>query len=355
MHFYIHIPFCESKCNYCAFTSLKKNDYEKAYFQALKEDIIFQLKQFNIQSNQIKTLFIGGGTPSCVDAYNYEDIFKILYPLLDKNVEISCEANPNSATLNWLKNMKNLGVNRISFGAQSFHPKKLHFLGRIHNQEMIIKALENANKVGFKNINLDLIYDTKLDNKKMLEFELLHLKQTKVLITHLSAYNLTIESNTAFAKKEHFKKNAPNLMKFFIKQLLELDFFQYEISNFSKTKSQICKHNLAYWQGKNYLACGLSAVGFYENKRFYTAKNLKNYIENPTFRSIEQLSSKDLNLEHLFLGLRSIVGIDETKLNQWQKDKINILLKEKKLFYKNKRYFNPNFLISDELALYLSS
>ncbi|EAK0177471.1 radical SAM protein, partial [Campylobacter jejuni] len=156
MHFYIHIPFCESKCNYCAFTSLKKNDYEKAYFQALKEDIVFQLKQFNIQSNQIKTLFIGGGTPSCVDAYNYEDIFKILYPLLDKNVEISCEANPNSATLNWLKNMKNLGVNRISFGAQSFHPKKLHFLGRIHNQEMIIKALENANKVGFKNINLDL-------------------------------------------------------------------------------------------------------------------------------------------------------------------------------------------------------
>lgn len=121
-------------------------------------------------------------------------------------------------------------------------------------------------------------------------------------------------------------------MKFFIKQLLELNFFQYEISNFSKTKAQICKHNLAYWQGKNYLACGLSAVGFYENKRFYTAKNLKNYIENPTFRSIEQLSSKDLNLEHLFLGLRSIVGIDETKLNQWQKDKINILLKEKKTF-----------------------
>lgn len=105
------------------FYKFEKNDYEKAYFQALKEDIVFQLKQFNIQSNQIKTLFIGGGTPSCVDAYNYEDIFKILYPLLDKNVEISCEANPNSATLNWLKNMKNLGVNRISFGAQSFHPK----------------------------------------------------------------------------------------------------------------------------------------------------------------------------------------------------------------------------------------
>ncbi len=104
----------------------------------------------------------------------------------------------------------------------------------------------------------------------MLEFELLHLKQIKDLITHLSAYNLTIESNTAFAKK-NISKNAPNLMKFFIKQLLELDFFNMKSVIF-QNQSPNCKHNLAYWQGKNYLACGLSAVGFYENKRFYTAK-----------------------------------------------------------------------------------
>ncbi|ECL2469516.1 radical SAM family heme chaperone HemW [Campylobacter coli] len=355
MHFYIHIPFCESKCNYCAFTSLKKNDYEKAYFKALKEDIVFQLKQFNIQSNQIKTLFIGGGTPSCVNAYNYEDIFKILYPLLDKNVEISCEANPNSATLNWLKNMKNLGVNRISFGVQSFHPKKLHFLGRIHNQEMIFKALENVNKLGFKKINLDLIYDTKLDDKKMLEFELEQLKQIKNLITHLSAYNLTIEPLSAFAKKEHFKKNAPYLMKFFIQELQNLGFLQYEISNFAKNNAQICKHNLAYWKGLDYLGCGLSAVSCYKNERFYTAKNLKSYLQNPIFRDVEKLNQEDLNLEHLFLGLRSIVGIKECKLSKIQKEKANLLVREKKLKFEKGRYYNLNFLISDELALYLSS
>ncbi|XGQ69337.1 radical SAM family heme chaperone HemW [Campylobacter hepaticus] len=355
MHFYIHIPFCESKCHYCAFTSLKKQNYEKAYFQALKKDIKFHLKEFDIKTKQIKTLFIGGGTPSCVQASYYESIFEILSPYFSSNIEISCETNPNSASLNWLKAMKNIGINRLSLGVESFHPKKLHFLGRIHDQKMIFKALENAYKAGFLNVNIDLIYDTKLDNKKMLEFELLHLQNIKSLITHLSAYTLSLEPHTAFAKKKHFKKNAPNLMKFFIKELIQLGFFQYEISNFSKSKSKICKHNLAYWQGKNYLACGLSAVGFYKNQRFYTLKTLKDYIQNPTFRSIENLSYKDLNLEHLFLGLRSIIGINKTKLDPLQKEKINILLKEKKIFHKNQKYFNTNFAIADELALYLSS
>lgn len=353
MQLYLHIPFCESKCNYCAFTSLAKKDYEKAYLEALLKDLQFHFEE--LQISKIKTLFIGGGTPSSINAKNYEKIFKFLNPFLMHNTEFSCEANPNSADFNWLKEMKNFGVNRISFGAQSFHPKKLNFLGRIHNQEMIFKAIENANKVGFKNINLDLIYDTKMDDKKMLEFELLNLEKIKALITHLSAYNLSIEEKTAFAKKEHFKKNAPRLMKFFIEKIKELGFFQYEISNFAKNKTYICKHNLNYWKAQEYLGCGLSAVSFYKNMRFYTVKNLKSYIKNPCFRKIEYLSPKDLNLEHLFLGLRSVVGIDKKKLDDGQKQKANLLLKENKLSYKNKRYFNNNFLLSDELALYLSS
>ncbi|KRS57841.1 coproporphyrinogen III oxidase, partial [Campylobacter coli] len=133
--------------------------------------------------------FIGGGTPSAVSAKNFEMILTLIEPFLSKNIEFSSEANPNSADIEWLKTMKNLGLNRISFGAQSFHTKKLEFLGRIHDQKMIFKALENVNKLGFKKINLDLIYDTKLDDKKMLEFELKQLKQIKNLITHLSAYN----------------------------------------------------------------------------------------------------------------------------------------------------------------------
>lgn len=354
MHLYIHIPFCESKCNYCAFTSLAKKDYEKNYLEALLKDLQFHFEK--LQISKISTLFIGGGTPSSINAKNYEKIFTFLSPFLTHTLELSSEANPNSADFTWLKEMKNFGINRISFGAQSFHPKKLKFLGRIHDQKMIFKTIENANKAGFKNINLDLIYDTKMDDKKMLEFELLNLEKIKSLITHLSAYNLTIEEKTAFAKKEHFKKNAPRLMKFFIEKIKELGFSQYEISNFAKNKDYICKHNLAYWQAKEYLGCGLSAVSFYNKSvRFYTAKNLKDYIKNPIFREQENLNKKDLNLEHLFLGLRSIVGIDEKKLDDEQKQKANLLLKENKLSYKNKRYFNNNFLLSDELALYLSS
>lgn len=355
MHLYIHIPFCESKCHYCSFTSLNKKDYEKAYFKALLEDLKFQFDFFKLCKNSLNTFFIGGGTPSVVEEKFYEGLFTFLTSYIDKNSEITIEANPNSTNLEWLKTMKNFGINRISFGAQSFHSKKLKFLGRTHTQKELFQSLENARKSGFKNINIDLIYDTKLDDKKMLDFELLKLGQIKDLITHLSAYNLTIESHTAFAKKEHYKKNASRLMKYFIKQIENLGFKQYEISNFAKNKSRVCKHNLAYWQGKDYIGCGLSAVGFLKNQRFYTAKSLKTYMTNPIFREIENLSPKELHLERLFLGLRSKVGVSEKILNKIQLQKAKELVNHKKLEFKNKCFYNTDFLISDELALYLDS
>ncbi|MBS4275280.1 radical SAM family heme chaperone HemW [Campylobacter vulpis] len=353
MYFYIHIPFCESKCHYCSFTSLKKKDYEEAYFNALIKDIEFQIFHFKLAKSSIKTLFIGGGTPSVVEAKYYEKLFQVLTPFLKEKAEISCEANPNSSNFNWLKAMKELGINRLSFGVQSFNETKLKFLGRIHSQQAIFKSLENAQKAGFNNVNLDLIYDTKLDTKKMLEYELLHLEKIKPLIKHLSAYHLSIEENTAFAKRFHYKKNASNLMRFFIKGIENLGFKQYEISNFSKNKP--CLHNLAYWQGQSYLAAGLSGVGFYENQRFYTHKSLQAYIKEPCFRNIEKLNLEDLNLERLFLGLRSVVGVKEKDLSSAQKVRANLLLKAKKLQFERGRYFNKNFLLSDELALFISS
>ncbi|MCH5336030.1 MAG: coproporphyrinogen III oxidase family protein [Campylobacter sp.] len=349
MHLYIHIPFCQSKCHYCSFTSLNKKNYEKAYFKALLEDLKFQFDFFKLSKNSLNTLFIGGGTPSVIEAKFYEELFIFLAPYLNKNSENTIEANPNSANLEWLKNMKEFGINRISFGAQSFHSKKLEFLGRTHTQKELFESVENAKKSGFKNINIDLIYDTKLDDKKMLDFELLHLKKIKKLLTHISAYHLSIEKNTAFANFAHYKKNAPRLMKYFIGQIENLGFKQYEISNFGR----VCKHNLAYWQGKDYIGCGLSAVGFLKNQRFYTTKNLKTYIANPIFREVENLSLKELHLERLFLGFRSKVGVSEKILNPTQLQKAKELVNCKKLEFKNNRFYNPNFLISDELALYL--
>ncbi len=340
------MPFCESKCPYCAFGS-SDDDFNKtkAYFQALVLDLNFQLKSQNVK--EISSVFFGGGTPSAVNAKFYDEIFDVLLPLCTPSTEITLEANPNSASLAWLKHVKNLGANRISFGAQSFFEDKLKFLGRIHSKEQIFKAVENAGKAGFESINLDLIYDTKFDTKKHLLAEVENLKS--LAITHLSAYSLTLEENTPFAGKKSYKKDSDSLAKFMIEQIGLAGFGQYEISNFG----QICKHNLGYWQGKNYLGAGAFSVGFVDGTRYYAKNSIDAYIAQPMHREKEILSQNELVREHIFLGLRSIVGVDATRLNKSQLSRANLLVENKKLDLKNGKFYNPNFLLSDEIALFI--
>ena len=340
------MPFCESKCPYCAFGS-SDDEFKKvgAYFKVLCLDLNFQLKSQNVK--EISTIFFGGGTPSAVNANFYDEIFSILAPLCTTKTEITFEANPNSANLAWLKHVKNLGANRISFGAQSFFEDKLKFLGRIHSKEQIFKAVENAHAAGFKNINLDLIYDTKFDTKKRLLTEVENLKS--LTITHLSAYSLTLEENTPFAGKKSYKKDSDTLAKFMIEQIQRTGFRQYEISNFG----QICKHNLGYWQGKNYLGVGAFSVGFVNGTRYYAKSSIDAYIAQPTHREKEILSQSELAREHIFLGLRSIIGVEAGRLNEAQKKRANLLVENEKLLFKNGKFYNPNFLLSDEIALFI--
>ena len=340
------MPFCESKCPYCAFGS-SDDEFSKvsAYFKALCLDLNFQLKSQNVK--EISTIFFGGGTPSAVNAKLYDEIFSILAPLCTPEAEITFEANPNSANLAWLKHVKNLGANRISFGAQSFFEDKLKFLGRIHSREQIFKAVENAQAAGFKSINLDLIYDTKFDTKKRLLAEVENLKS--LAITHLSAYSLTLEENTPFSGKKSYKKDSDTLAKFMIEQIQMAGFKQYEISNFG----QICKHNLGYWQGKNYLGVGAFSVGFKDATRYYAKSSIDAYIAQPTHREREILSQSELAREHIFLGLRSIVGVEAGRLSEAQKKRANLLVENEKLLFKNGKFYNPNFLLSDEIALFI--
>ena len=340
------MPFCESKCPYCAFGS-SDDEFKKvgAYFKVLCLDLNFQLKSQNVK--EISTIFFGGGTPSAVNAKFYDEIFSILAPLCTTKTEITFEANPNSANLAWLKHVKNLGANRISFGAQSFFEDKLKFLGRIHSKEQIFKAVENAHAAGFKNINLDLIYDTKFDTKKRLLTEVESLKS--LTITHLSAYSLTLEENTPFAGKKSYKKDSDTLAKFMIEQIQRASFEQYEISNFG----EICRHNLGYWQGKNYLGVGAFSVGFVDGTRYYAKSSIDAYIAQPTHREKEILSQSELAREHIFLGLRSIIGVEAGRLNEAQKKRANLLVENEKLLFKNGKFYNPNFLLSDEIALFI--
>ncbi|MDO5045960.1 radical SAM family heme chaperone HemW [Campylobacter sp.] len=348
MLLYIHIPFCESKCPYCAFGSLVgKENLAKSYFEALIDDFKAQICKFDIKKSSITSVFIGGGTPSVVEADLYENLFFEIYPFLALNAEITTEANPNSTNLTWLKKMKNLGVNRISFGAQSFFADKLKFLGRTHSSSDVYEAVKNAKKAGFKNINVDLIYGTKFDTKKRLEVEVENIKNLE--ISHLSAYSLTLEEKTPFQGKISYKKDSPILAKFLINRIEKIGLKQYEISNFG----QICRHNLGYWQSQNYLALGAYAVGFMNEFRFRNSENLNAYMKNPHEKNIENLSLKERNLEHIFLGARSITGIKSSKLSKEQIKRAEILRANKKLKFSQNRYFVSNFLLADEISLFI--
>jgi len=342
---YLHIPFCDSKCFYCSFNSYTDLIHLKTnYMKAIKAQLPFELKRFEVEKNSIETLFIGGGTPSTVEPKLYEEFIDILKPYLKKDAEFTTEANPNSATYEWLKGMRLLGVNRVSFGVQSFDEQKLKYLGRNHSQKEAKTAIENAYKAGIKNISIDIIYDTQKDTKKLLKQDLL--TAFNLPINHLSSYSLTIEKATKFYHDKTLPKDDENLAFWFVDEVKKR-FPQYEISNFGEYKS---KHNLGYWQLKDYIGIGSGAVGFLKNKRFYPQTNVKKYIEDPTSHRVEKLSKEDLLTEKIFLGLRSEVGVEKSIL---PKEKIKLLLKEKKLYEKNSKIFNKNFFLADELALFL--
>jgi oxygen-independent coproporphyrinogen-3 oxidase len=317
---------------------------------ALTTQLLFELKRFNVQKEEIETLFIGGGTPSTVSPELYKPLFSLLKPYLKKDSEITSEANPNSATKEWLEGMKNLGVNRISFGTQSFNEKKLKLLNRAHSPSQAIDAVNNANKVGFKNISLDLIYATLGDTKELLQHDI----ETafSLPINHLSAYALTIEEGTAFASTPEMSKEQLSLTRWIFKTIQEHGFEQYEISNFGSYKSQ---HNIGYWKYKDYIGLGSGAVGKLDTKRFYPQTVIEEYIKNPLDIKEEILSEEDIRIEKIFLGFRSFIGVYKDTFTKNELERANILLEEKKLHYKNETFYNIDFLLADEITLFISS
>lgn len=350
MLLYAHVPFCESKCPYCAFGSVVGRDkMAKDYFDAMIVDFKSQAQKFALKKGEISTLFIGGGTPSVIKASFYEPFFKEISPFLSDDAELTSEANPNSATIEWLTKMRKFGLNRISFGAQSFFEDKLKFLGRTHSSKQIYKAVEMSKISGFDNINIDLIYGTKLDNKKRLAKEIENVKNLE--ISHLSAYSLTLEAKTPFYGKFAYKKDSPTLAKFLINQIENIGLKQYEISNFGR----VCSHNLGYWQAQNYIGVGAYAIGFLDDHRIYSPENLDQYLKDPCAKKIEHLSSDEMKLERLFLGFRSIVGVEASELSKEQISRANILKQAKKLDFKDGRYYARNFLLADELALFVAN
>lgn len=350
MLLYIHIPFCDSKCYYCSFNSyVELFSYKKVYLEALKKQLQFELEKY---TPKIETIFIGGGTPSTIDADEYQKILEIIEPYFkDKNIEITIEANPNSASDVWLKKIFNNGINRISFGVQSFNDEKLRFLGRNHNKNQAIKAINNAKEAGFLHINSDIIYDTKLDTKELLESDLQIIGNLPV--DHISAYSLTIEEGTKFYTQKNVQVEDEKRARGFFQFLNKLGFTQYEISNFAKSDDAKSKHNLGYWKYKEYLGIGAGAVGYVDQQRYYPFRDVFQYIKTPIeYENIEKISKEDKKLEKLFLGLRSEIGVDIALLDKNNSLKLKELEDAGKIVIKNNRFYNQDFLLADELALF---
>ena len=350
---YLHIPYCDSKCHYCSFNSyVDKFDTRKHYMEALYRQLQFELERFGLyegsEAESIDTLFIGGGTPSTIDPELYRPLFELLSPYLDKNAEITSEANPNSASKSWLRGMQTLGINRISFGVQSFDASKLKALNRAHSPKEAIEAVETAAALGFEHLSLDLIYNFRGDTETLL---LSDIDQAFSLpIDHLSAYELTIEAKTHFAKHPEARQEDEALAHFVTRSIEERGFAPYEISNFGGYQS---RHNKGYWRLENYIGVGAGAVGFLDNKRFYPQSGIDAYISDPLKIAEERLSPNDLLTEKILLGLRSIIGIDKREIPSQIQARADYLVSKKRLDFRHGKYQNPDFFLADEVALYL--
>ena len=319
--------------------------------KALKTQLRDNIDNYVINNKKIETVFIGGGTPSTIKAIEYKEIFEIIEPYLEKDAEITTEANPNSASYEWLETMKSFGVNRVSFGVQSFENTKLKFLGRSHNSNSAIKAIQNANSIGFKGINCDIIYGVQGDTIESIkkDFDVAF----SLPITHLSAYSLTIEEGTKFFDRSSVKIDDEELSYEIFDYISKNNFHQYEISNFARNKESESKHNYGYWQHKEYLGVGAGAVGYINKQRQYPSKSIEEYIKNPLFFDVEKIDDEDIKTEKILLGLRCSNGVELSLFDDKEKQKIDELIQYDKIYMENDKVFNKNFLLADELALYI--
>ncbi len=317
---------------------------------ALKTQLEFELQRFRATDKTIETIFIGGGTPSTVSPELYKPIFEFLKPYLKKNIEITSEANPNSATQEWLSGMKALGVNRISFGVQSFNAQKLKLLNRAHTPDQARNAVLNAANAGFKNISLDLIYATLGDTKELLQNDIN--TALSLPINHISAYALTIEEGTAFESKPQMSAETLSLTSWIFETIQQNGFKQYEISNFGSYNSA---HNLGYWQYKDYMGVGSGAVGKLGLTRFYPHTIVEKYIDNPTEIREEILDNEDKRIEQIFLGFRSCVGVNSKVLTKGELKRAQILVDENKISLIDETFYNDDYLLADEITLFISS
>ncbi len=314
---YVHIPFCVQKCAYCDFLSAPATDeVQEQYLYQLMQEIQKRAEQY-AQDYIVKTIFIGGGTPSCVPVSLLCEVLVKLKQCfaVEEQAEISMECNPGTVTEDALKAYRKAGINRLSIGLQSTQDTLLKKLGRIHTYEQFRVTYDAARKAGFENINIDLM--SALPEQSLADYEQTLEDVLALCPEHISAYSLIVEEGTPFYDMD---LNLPDedterMMYERTKQILgEKGYERYEISNYAKAGKE-CRHNLVYWQRGEYLGVGLGAASLMKDVeqkeiRLKNNSNLNTYLNGDiSYEEEEVLSRRDAMEEFFFLGLRQMQGV----------------------------------------------
>ena len=345
---YIHIPFCKRICNYCDFTKRvpKNKEMIDEYLIHLKEELYSYEKYFS----SVKTIYIGGGTPTLLDEEQLDNLLSML-DIFKDITEYSIEINPETLTKSKALIIKKHGINRVSLGVESFDPKILNILGRSHTNTDVYNAIKYLKEVGINNINIDLIFGTPGSDISSIEDDLKEFY--KLDINHLSFYSLILEENTIFYHQFKHKKFMPiddeleaEMYEFIINDLEKNGFIQYEISNFAKNNSESI-HNRLYWENKEYIGIGLGASGYLDGVRYTNNTTLNLYYKK--YRKNEEIIDFSTKLsEEMILGLRMLKGVNIEEVNK----KFNINLLEKYSDIAN--YLDKGYLEIDEGYLHLT-
>lgn len=361
LELYIHIPFCMKKCAYCDFLSFSSDEKtQKDYVESLIREIRYYGA---ICKDLVSSIFIGGGTPTWLDADLLIQILDEVYHSfqVQADAEISIECNPGTVTAENMKKYFDAGVNRLSIGLQSADDEELKLLGRVHNFDKFLRTYEMARSTGFRNINIDLISGLPYQNAEKF-LETLH-KVIRLKPEHLSVYTLMIEKGTPFYDRYKFdavkqeagmpteilpdEDEAYRIYKLTQSELKKNGFIQYEVSNYAK-KGYECKHNLGYWDRINYLGLGLGASSCMDNVRYRNISDLYDYMNATNQMEVKEWTNDDGSVvvglsthesafsltrkaqmeEFMFLGLRKLEGVSRSDFENCFGISIDAIYKE---------------------------
>jgi len=356
---YIHIPFCKSKCAYCDFFSVATLQRKGEFLKAIETEM--ELQKNYLEKENLKTIYFGGGTPSILSIKEIEQILSQIkkYQTIEKDAEITLEANPDDLSVEYLLQLRKSGINRLSIGIQSFIDRDLKLMQRRHDSKKAFDVINEAQACGFDNISTDLIYGLNGLTLKEWKYNLDTL--LSLPIKHLSAYHLTIEPNTLFNKwyKQNIIKlpteiESVNQFEKKKKKTKKKNFIQYEISNFA-LDGFFSKHNSNYWRNEKYLGIGPSAHSYNLTSRQWNISSLPNYLDAISQGKVpyekENLTLNDRYNDYIITTLRTMWGININKVeNDFGKLYFDFLTKETDVFVKNKllKKVNDSFVLSEK-------